>query len=147
MNLIEALTALKEGKKIKRKTWKFTAYVYLDKDGVIKDDNSEECDIIFKLSGFDKDDWEIVENPILDEQEKKYLENFLRPFTKRYDRIEVVKNGIDSNRFFIGIDFYAFNDGELSDYTNLPYFEKTEHMYEGMKENKNYTLEELGLFK
>jgi len=147
MNLIEALTALKEGKKIKGKTWQFTKYVYLDKDGLVKDSDNEEYNAWYPFGKFFDDEWEIVETPILDEQEKKYLENFLRPFTKRYDRIEVVKNGIDSNRFFIGIDFYAFNDGELSDYTNLPYFEKTEHMYEGMKENKNYTLEELGLFR
>ena len=149
MNLIEALTALKEGKRIrnKDKNWESTKYIYLDKNGLIKDNNNNVCNVYCKLGNLDNDYWEIVETPILDEQEKKYLESFLRPFIKRYDRIEVVKNGIDPNRFFIEIKFYAFKDGELSDYTNFPYFDKTEHMYEGMKEGKCYTLEELGLFR
>lgn len=146
MNLIEALTALKEGKKIKGKTWQFTKYVYLDKDGLVKDSDNEEYNAWYPFGKFFDDEWEIVETPILDEQEKKYLEDFLRPFTKRYDKIEVVKRDVGS-RSYIEIDFYAFKDGELSDYTNLPYFEKTEHMYEGMKEGKCYTLEELDLFR
>lgn len=147
MTLEEAIKALKEGKKIKRKKWDVIKYVQLDKDGKLRDDRGCETTFILRSNSIVGDNWEIVEEPILDKQEKKYLENFLRPYTKRYDKIKITKNNIGSGRFFIGINFFAFKNGEPADYINLPYFDKCEHMYEGMDEGKHYTPEELGLFK
>lgn len=138
---------MNEGKKVRKKGWEVIKYIYLDKGGVMKDDRDNPMTLAIIPSSLRKDVWEIFEEPVLDKQEKEYLENFLRPFVKRYDKIKITKNNMGSGRFFIGINFFAFNDGKLTDYINLPYFDKCEHMYEGMDEGKHYTPEELGLFK
>lgn len=91
--------------------------------------------------------WEEYKKPILDEVEKTYLENFLRPYTKRFDKIKITKINMDGGRFYIRISFFAFKNGELTDYICLPFFDKDEHMYDGMEPNRLYTLDELGLFK
>lgn len=88
--------------------------------------------------------WEEYREPIvLDKQEKEYLENFLRPFTKTYEKIKIEKF---SN--WIEIYFYTFKeDKSYSDSILFPKFTKDKHMYEGMKLYKCYTLDELGLFE
>ena len=83
--------------------------------------------------------------PILDAAEKRYLENVVRPFKNEVTRICKVY-GWCENYAHIRImtkhplikNMRAFND--------LPFF-NVEKMYLGMKPNKEYTLEELGLFK
>ncbi len=73
---------------------------------------------------------------ILDEAEKRYLRDVIRPFR---DRVEsIVKFESTNSREFICI--------QLKDYHNIdfPYF-KESTMYKGMKANRAYTLEELGL--
>lgn len=147
MTIEEAIKALKEGKKIRRKTWEVIKYIQLDKDGIIRDDGDCEATFILKSDSIVGDVWEIFEEPILDKQEKKYLENFLRPFTKRYDKILIAKASNEAF-YWLDIDFYTFKNGIASTNTiELPTFGKGEHMYEGMKEFNYYTLEELGLFK
>lgn len=74
------------------------------------------------------------EEEILDETEKRYLSNVIKPFR---DKVKAIKK-ISYSREFIRI--YIKEDEP----TILPYFEKGT-MYKGMKENKEYTLKELGL--
>lgn len=76
---------------------------------------------------------------ILDEAEKEYLSNIIKPFK---DRVEyIVKITIyHSNKKFLEI---MLKNG---DYANLPYF-RTNNMYKGMELDKLYTLKELGLDK
>lgn len=75
---------------------------------------------------------------ILDSTEKKYLETVIRPFK---DRIESVTKIDGSDKQYIKIkQKESFFDGSIT----LPYF-KSGTMYVGMKSNKEYTLEELGL--
>ena len=71
---------------------------------------------------------------ILDETEKRYLANVVRPFRNKVEAI--IKEA--GNKEFILI--------ELKDEAsiNFPYFKKGT-MYKGMKEDKEYTLKELGL--
>lgn len=71
---------------------------------------------------------------ILDETEKRYLSNVIRPFR---DKIECIKKGSYAREF---IKIYIKEDEPII----LPYFEKGS-MYKGMKKNKEYTLKELGL--
>lgn len=71
---------------------------------------------------------------ILDETEKRYLANIIRPFR---DKILVIEKE-SGNREFIKI--YLKDEGPIF----FPYFEKGT-MYKGMKEDKKYTLKELGL--
>ncbi len=78
-----------------------------------------------------------VEEPILDDAERKYLSGVIRPFRDRVENIQ--KNGIypkGKERIVI-----AYNN---SLYMPFPVF-KEGTMYKGMELNKEYTLEELGL--
>ena len=73
---------------------------------------------------------------ILDEAEKRYLRGVIRPFRDKIKYIIKVKSSYDNN-FYIRI---VINN----DVSTLPYFKKNT-MYKGMKIDKEYTLEELGL--
>lgn len=75
--------------------------------------------------------------PILDNAEKRYLENVIRPFKDRV--ISVIKE----NDFG---DDYIKMELKNEDFANLPNFAK-DTMYNGMKREKKYTLKELGLFE
>lgn len=78
----------------------------------------------------------IQEKEILDEAEKRYLKAIIRPFKNRV--INIVKEDCYDGDCYISIDL---GNGE---YINLPYFKKRT-MYNGMEEDKKYTLKELGL--
>lgn len=71
---------------------------------------------------------------ILDETEKRYLASVIRPFR---NKVEAIRKEA-GNKEFILI--------ELKDeaFIDFPYFKKGT-MYKGMKEDKEYTLKELGL--
>ena len=77
----------------------------------------------------------IVEKEILDEEEKEYLSNVIKPFR---DKIEYIVKKIYENEEYIKI--VIKNDSDLF----FPYFKKGT-IYKGMEEEKEYTLEELGL--
>lgn len=73
---------------------------------------------------------------ILDEQEKKYLSAFIKPWKNKIKYIKKVRDVFDSECILIWI----LNERNIY----LPRF-KREKMYTGMKANKEYTLKELGL--
>lgn len=77
-------------------------------------------------------DIELIQE-ILDEKEKEYLSNIVRPFRNKVKHIK--KIGVADE--FIKIIL----NGEV---INLPYFER-DTMYKGMERNKEYTLEKLGI--
>lgn len=77
-------------------------------------------------------------NPILDPAEKKYLSAVIRPF--RNSVVAIIKCEYDNYYEFIQIEV----NQEMFEYVNLPNFKK-DIMYKGMKIDKGYTLEELGL--
>lgn len=82
-----------------------------------------------------------IPKPILDDIEKEYLSNVIKPFRKHIIKIRKIQN---YEYEFIEIMIYR-NDEEVScEVTSFPYFNKGK-MYKGMKINKAYTLEELGL--
>lgn len=140
MNLIEALTALKEGKRIRKKTWEFTEYVYLNKDGLVKDDANDEYNATFFLSNAFADDWEIIEKPILDEQEKKYLNLVLNPLTKVMEIAKINCSDMSGKRFerIVGYE----NSKTYLPCLELPKF-LPGAMYHGMELNKRYIIKEL----
>lgn len=76
---------------------------------------------------------------ILDEVEKRYLSNVIRPFRDKVEYICKYHHTSVTNEEFICICFFNSNGLML-----LPYF-KEHSMYKGMELDKNYTLEELGI--
>lgn len=76
--------------------------------------------------------------PILDKEEKEYLENVIRPFKRKVKYIVKLKHCVKMLEW-IHVDFGG--DG-----IRLPYFE-VNTMYKDMEVDKHYTLEELGLFE
>ncbi len=78
----------------------------------------------------------IQEKEILDDTEKRYLKAVIRPFKNRV-------NHISKEECYDG-DCYISIELDNDENINLPYFKK-ETMYNGMEEDKRYTLKELKL--
>lgn len=149
MTFYEALKALNEGKKIRKKWWYKCDYIWLDENNTLKDKNGSKTYVSLRFDFKTNNEWEIYEETILDEEEKKYLSDVLRPFKKSFSKILISK----SNSFYISKDnkdkerilFMLSNiDGCHEEVFSLPSFAKGT-MYNGMKIGKNYSLEELGL--
>ena len=75
--------------------------------------------------------------PVLDNVEKKYLSDVIRPFKHKVKSIRKTKC---DNLYYIEI-----NMARAYDRVCLPYFSSDSDMYKGMKLNKVYTLNDLGL--
>ena len=104
---------------------------------IIKELNQSDIDKLLKLKNEDRIKLTLeVEEPILDETERKYLSGVIRPF--RDDVEFICKNGTNVDSEYINIGYYK-NDNTL-----LPCFKKGT-MYKGMKLNKEYTLDDLNL--
>lgn len=82
---------------------------------------------------------------ILDEVEKRYLSNFIRPFRDNVKYIKKTHYRYEKSKIEICVNGYI-EEANISDtyYTFLPAF-STNEMYNGMTLEKEYTLEELGL--
>lgn len=80
---------------------------------------------------------EEYEEPILDDIEKEYLSAVIKPFRKRIKSFK--KTDYPSNSAFISIAM------DKCEHIFLPVFKLNSGMYQGMKTNKEYTLEDLGL--
>ena len=77
----------------------------------------------------------IVEKEILDDKEKEYLSNVIKPFR---DKVECIVKETSSYNEYIKITI------KKDDCLSFPNFKKGT-MYKGMEIEKEYTLEELGL--
>ena len=78
---------------------------------------------------------EEYKEPVLDEVERKYLSDVIKPFVHRVSYIVKRLNG---SGYYIAIIVNNF------DVMNLPYFTRNT-MYKGMEVNRKYKLKELGL--
>lgn len=78
---------------------------------------------------------EEYEEPVLDDVERKYLSDVIKPFGHRVSHIVKRMNG---SGYYIAIILNNF------DVMNLPYFTGNT-MYKGMKVGRQYKLKELGL--
>ena len=86
---------------------------------------------------------------ILDDAEKRYLSDIIKPFRKKV--VGICKNSesngnqcIIINTIICSLHDRIINAPEYIEYMKLPSFEK-DKMYKGMVEDRWYTLEELGL--
>lgn len=146
MVLMEAMKALSEGKKIRRNTWDEQEYIRLNNDGQLIDELGDPVEIFFDSDDMKADNWKFANKPILNYSEKDYLENLIRPFRKRFERILVAKETFNDN--FVLTIYLRHDDKENPEYSviNFPSFTKEDRLYVGMKEDKLYSTEELGLF-
>ena len=76
-------------------------------------------------------------DPIIDDVERKYLSAVIKPFRKKISCIRKSKDP-RKGKNYIKIEFC---DGDTMFFPNL----SNDAMYKGMKLDRNYTLEELGL--
>ena len=79
--------------------------------------------------------------PILNDVEKEYLGNIIKPFR---DRIICIKKYEDPQDEYIGIHLKYYANETDSESIVFPSFGKRT-MYKGMEVEKEYTLEELGI--
>ena len=77
-----------------------------------------------------------IQKPILDDKEKEYLSNIIKPFRDRIDYIAKVNLANGKEYIFIKMKNY--------EKISLPFF-KAGTMYKGMQSDKEYTLDELEL--
>lgn len=77
---------------------------------------------------------------LLDDAERKYLSAIIKPFKNYVTGIIKIKDDYEKGNQYIRIIVKK----STYEYLNFPLFEENT-MYKGMKENKKYTLEELGL--
>ena len=123
----------------------FTNKYQLSKDGLMHwSDTRKEwipsCNLLDEiLTGKQQ----IVKLPkqIIDEKEKEYLSNVIKPFR---NRIIWIGKAVYIPGEYIEIYLRHYDDGCSSYSIILPYFKKGT-MYKGMELDKEYTLEELGL--
>lgn len=86
-----------------------------------------------------------IEKPILNDSEKDYLENVLRPFKDRIVYIEKLKSR-DPSYEYIGFRIVYEDHRCPTNWCYLPYFREGT-MYKNIELDKYYNLDELGLFK
>lgn len=147
MNIIEALQALNEGKKVRFYEMPEGDYLYKQGNKIMaymaRFKASFESNLNFRRL-FRKNIAEIYEEPkpILDTEEKAYLEAVLKPFKDRV--VSIHKNSM-SDLEYLCIIFKGDGYSRANIFT-LPSF-KSNTMYKGMKKRKDYTLKELGLFQ
>lgn len=139
MTIVEAVKALTEGKKIRRKDWEKDNYITLIDNQVVSQNgwSSGLC-----IDDFSADWWEEYKEPVLDEEEKKYLSAVIKPFKDRVVYIRKVK--VCECNWFISIKVKRYDEEDSNEYIDLPYFRENT-MYINMEVGKEYTLKELGL--
>lgn len=133
------MNKFKVGQKVKIvRTGKIGEVVGIDDFEYTKIGQSNACYVVRysnnKMDWFTVHDLELVKE-ILDETEKEYLNNVIKPFREKVTSIQK-----DGNRLREYIKICIKHDANIG----LPNFE-TDTMYKGMKKNKEYTLTELGL--
>ena len=142
MKFEEVLTTLRAGKKIRRKSWgDKNYYIFLDGSGYIC--GSDDYSFAFEYCDFIANNWEIYEEPLLMEEEKRYLKEVCRPFK---NKILYICKSSPSNSEYSNINIVLEPLIKNSDYANvcsLPRF-KNGTMYNNL-DNERHTLDELGI--
>lgn len=138
MNFLEALEEAKKGKKVRCNSWFNTIYLTIKNDEI-----NIHNDVVDYLTqkDYQSDKWEIAKE-ILDDEEKQYLENIIKPFKKRVHAISKVFCSLDYD--YIRIDVNPELPSKHMECIKLPAFRKTT-MYKKMVENAMYSLGELDL--
>lgn len=143
MDLIEALQALKEGKKVRHEYFDKETYLFNNRSNIISIHTADGCcDYHIGVIDLGDNRWKLYGGSILEREEKAYLEEVLEP-------IKHCIVGITKETVIMGsTDHLEIRLRGLSaDITmSLPEFKKGTK-YDDMIDGEEYTLEELGLFQ
>lgn len=140
MKILEAIDALIKGDKLTKSDWG-DYYIYLDKNGFIRDNVGE-------ITSIDKLDNNFVyykPKHLLDDVEKEYLINILKPFLNdKYKCYAVLrKNFFERYNVNLQIEINNLETGKI-DIITLPSFRKG-NMYKNLNINSKYDEKELEL--
>lgn len=115
---------------------------YMLRDNFLYDRDDHTCPMIlnYLLNGVYE-----IEQSILTQKEKTYLEGVLKPFKDRVVNIYKYVSPFDKENEFISVKLKNYKNTYHEDF-EFPCFSKDD-MYKGMMIDKHYTLEELGLFQ
>ena len=141
MNILEAMNALNEGKKIRlvNGLWGKDEYIYLEGE-TIKSHGGAREEVFVTTFNLQHEVWEEYKEPILDDEEKKYLSAVIKPFRKKVAHIAKMDSVLRGKQYIsVYIEY-----GNVPMNMHFPYFDANT-MYKGMKADKRYTLKELGL--
>lgn len=115
----------------------------IDKKLYLSDACETDKFLLLSFSQFNNLIVELNKKPILDEVEKKYLWNVIKPFK---DRVVCIIKGNFNGLDYIRFRFRHVNNLSIIDTTCFPDFEPNT-MYKGMELEEPYTLEQLGLIE
>ena len=146
MNFFDAMKELEKGKKVRNKKWCESVYISLERhqsgDTIIFHDTMS---LYLDSRDINQGSWEIYKESILDEKEKEYLNNIIKPFKHRVLYISKQHASLAPREEFIQIGIKCLNGSKvLHEVINLPTFVEST-MYKHMKPYYEYTMEELEL--
>ena len=148
MNFTEALKALYEGKKIRRVSWETNKAYQMKADKSLSYEGTLAEYIVLSSEDLRAEDWEAVEKVILlNQKEKEFLENVLRPYTDSYD-ITIEKKMGDENQYYLDIILFPHrgSDSRVERFC-LPLSGVNEElMFRYLKKDYQYTSDDLNLF-
>ncbi len=147
MNFNEALELLKQGKKVRRSCWAncHQKYLYLENNEFWLTTNEIAGLIGIHYDNIVANDWEEYKEPLLTEEEKEYLKMVIK-FHPRKIESAIVCLRKDYNLVYLQYEVeneYVGRKGDRpKDYDC--YITKKDY-FNNLKDNKEYTLKELGL--
>ena len=140
MNFSEALELLKQGKKVERiNSYGYVSIYYLEDGTLYKQDDCCTLKIgMMPVESLLDDSWEEYKEPLLTEEEKEYLKMIIKFSPSEVDVVSLERlsgyKDYDYNMVWL-----VYRDGDRhAHYVGEDYFKN-------LKENNEYTLEELGL--
>ena len=147
MNLIEALTLLNKGKKIRKKAWEQCVYVWLNKDNQLISNLGQNAYFLFGSDEIKTDNWEEYKEPILTDKEKAYLKNVIEPLGVEVRYIKKWKSiAIEENKCCYNIAIAVKHPIMETRERDLMNFAVTKEMpFNRLELDKRYSLKDLGL--
>ena len=141
MTFEEVLSALREGKKIRRTFWWEDHYLKLTNDGIV-DQKGEN--VTFGVDDLFCSDWEIVKEAILNDKEREYLKVVCELFKERVVSIARFKLLEGEEDSYLPDSFIQINLINPTYSIALP-FQSEKNWFKGMEQGKKYTLKNLGI--
>lgn len=148
MNFADALNALYQGKRIRRKSWESKHTYRMQADKSLSFGMAWAKYIVLDSQDLLADDWEIVEKEILlNQKEKEFLESVFRPYTGSYD-ITIEKKTGDENQYYLDIILFPHRDSDSRvERFCLPLTGVNEElMFGNLEKDYQYTTDDLNLF-